>query len=166
MVTNQAYLFLIFVINGLLIGFISDVFRILRISFKTKDFVTYIQDIVFWLITGAIVLYSIFVFNNGEIRFYMFLGIAIGVILYIILFSKYIIEFNVQFIKILKNITHKLFDLLLVPITFIKKILKKIFFKPISFITINIEKFSTKFVKNISNKFKHSNRQKSAKILK
>lgn len=149
MVTNQAWLFLIFVINGLLIGFIFDVFRILRISFKTKDIVTYIQDILFWLITGAIVLYSIFVFNNGEIRFYMFLGIGIGVILYIILFSKYIIEFTVQFIKILKIIIHKLLNIILVPITFIKKLFKKIFFKPISFITINIEKLSTKLYKSI-----------------
>ena len=179
MVTNQAYLFLIFVINGLLIGFIFDVFRILRISFKTKDFVTYIQDIIFWLITGTIVLYSIFVFNNGEIRFYMFLGIGIGVILYIILFSKYIIKFTVQLIKILKNTIHKFLNIIFIPITFIKKLLKKIFFKPISFITINLEKFSTKILKNFSNKIKSknkllqkitilnkNNRQKSAKIMK
>ena len=152
MVTNQAYLFLIFVLNGLLIGFIFDIFRILRISFKTKDFVTYIQDILFWLITGAIVLYSIFVFNNGEIRFYMFLGMAIGVILYILLFSKYIIKFNVQLINIIKIIIHKFLNIILVPITFIKKLLKKIFFKPISFITINIEKFSTKIFQKLTKK--------------
>ena len=152
MVTNQAYLFLIFVLNGLLIGFIFDIFRILRISFKTKDFVTYIQDILFWLITGAIVLYSIFVFNNGEIRFYMFLGMVIGVILYILLFSKYIIKFNVQLINIIKIIIHKCLNIILVPITFIKKLLKKIFFKPISFITINIEKYSTKIFQKLKKK--------------
>ena len=166
MVTNQAYLFLIFVINGLLIGFIFDVFRILRISFKTKDFVTYIQDIIFWLITGTIVLYSIFVFNNGEIRFYMFLGIGIGVILYIILFSKYIIKFTVKLIKILKNIIHKFLNIIFIPITFIKKLLKKIFFKPISFITINLEKFSTKILKNFSNKLKIKNKESQNKVSK
>ena len=61
MITNQAYLFLIFVINGLLIGLLFDFFRILRLSFKTRDFVTYIEDIIFWIITGIIVLYSIFI---------------------------------------------------------------------------------------------------------
>ncbi|MBR3255322.1 MAG: spore cortex biosynthesis protein YabQ [Clostridia bacterium] len=157
MITNQAYLFLIFVINGLLIGFIFDIFRILRISFKTKDFVTYIQDIVFWLITGAIVLYSIFVFNNGEIRLYIFLGIAIGVILYMTLFSKYIIEFNVQLIKVLKTTLQSVLKVILIPISFMGKIIKKVFFKPISFITINLEKFSTKFVKKF---------QKNVKITK
>ena len=69
MITNQAYLFLIFVINGLLIGLLFDFFRILRLSFKTRDFVTYIEDIIFWIITGIIVLYSIFIFNNGEINY-------------------------------------------------------------------------------------------------
>ena len=75
MITNQAYLFLIFVINGLLIGLLFDFFRILRLSFKTRDFVTYIEDIIFWIITGIIVLYSIFIFNNGEIRFFRSSGL-------------------------------------------------------------------------------------------
>ena len=92
MITNQAYLFLIFIVNGLIIGFLFDLFRILRLSFKTKDFVTYLEDITFWILTGFIVLYSIFVFNNGEIRFYIFLGIALGVLLYMTIFSSSIIK--------------------------------------------------------------------------
>lgn len=47
---NQAYLFLIFILNGLLIGILFDFFRILRKSFKTPDFITYIQDICFWIL--------------------------------------------------------------------------------------------------------------------
>lgn len=72
MITNQAYLFLVFIINGLLIGLLFDIFRILRRAFKTSDFVTYIEDILFWILTGFSILYSIFVFNNGEIRLFMF----------------------------------------------------------------------------------------------
>ena len=45
MASNQAYLFLIFTINGILIGFLFDIFRILRKSFKTNDLITYIEDI-------------------------------------------------------------------------------------------------------------------------
>lgn len=51
MINNQAYLFLIFTINGILIGLLFDFFRILRRSFNTKDIITYIQDIVFWILT-------------------------------------------------------------------------------------------------------------------
>lgn len=164
MITNQAYLFLIFVINGLLIGFLFDIFRILRISFKTKDFVTYIEDILFWIITGIIVLYSVFVFNNGEIRFFIFLGIIIGIILYMTIFSTYIIKVNVSIIKILKKLFENTLKIIKIPFIYVGKITKKIFFKPISFITINIKKLTTKFVKNI--KFTKPMRQKNAKIVK
>ena len=54
MVANQANLFLIFTINGILIGLLFDIFRILRKSFKTPDIITYIEDFFFWLITGLI----------------------------------------------------------------------------------------------------------------
>ena len=54
MITNQAYIFIIFVIVGIIVGIIFDFFRILRKSFKTKDFVTYIEDIVFCILTGLI----------------------------------------------------------------------------------------------------------------
>ena len=75
MVTNQIYLFLIFIVNGILIGLLFDFFRISRKVFKTSDKVTYVEDVLFWILTGFIVLYSIFVFNNGELRLFMFLGI-------------------------------------------------------------------------------------------
>lgn len=145
MVTNQAYLFLIFVINGIIIGLIFDFFRILRISFKTKDFVTYIEDIMFWILAGTILLYSIFVFNNGEIRLFMFLGVIIGIVLYILLISKYIIKVNVFLIKIIKNI-------LKIPIKIIEKIIKKMFFRPISFIVVNLGKISANTFKKIKEK--------------
>ena len=164
MITNQAYLFLIFVINGLIIGFLFDIFRILRISFKTKDFVTYIEDILFWIITGVIVLYSVFVFNNGEIRFFIFLGIIIGIILYMTIFSTYIIKFNVGVINFIKKIFNGVFRVLKIPFVYIGKIIKKLLFRPVSFITINIKKFTTKFVKNI--KITKLMRQKNTKIVK
>ena len=77
MVSNQAYLFLIFTVNGILIGLLFDFFRIARKVFYTNDFVTYIQDILFWILAGSMMLYSIFVFNNGEIRLFMFLGVIL-----------------------------------------------------------------------------------------
>lgn len=111
MVTNQSYLFLIFTLNGIIIGLLFDFFRILRISFKTPNFITYIEDIIFWIITGILILYSIFTFNNGEIRLYIFLGIIIGIVLYILLISSFIIKSNVFVIKALKNITRNIINI-------------------------------------------------------
>ena len=149
MVTNQAYLFSIFIANGFIIGILFDFFRILRKVFKTSDFITYIEDLLFWILTGSIMLYSIFVFNNGEIRLFMFLAIIIGVIIYMILLSSHVIKVNVMIINILKKILLKIFDVIVIPLKFICKIIKKIFLRPISFIIINIRKNSTNLSQNI-----------------
>ena len=149
MVTNQAYLFLIFIVNGVIIGILFDFFRILRKSFKTSDVITYFEDLLFWILTGIIILYSIFTFNNGEIRLFIFLAIAIGVITYMLLFSSYVIKVNVLIIKFLKNIIIKIFNFLSIPFKFIYKFTKKIFFKPVSFIIINIRKNSTNLFKKV-----------------
>lgn len=72
--SNQAYIFLVFILTGIIIGLIFDVFRAVRKSFKINDFFTYIQDIIFWLLVGSIIMYVIFKFNYGEIRAYMLFG--------------------------------------------------------------------------------------------
>lgn len=91
MAQNQAYLLLVFTLTGVVIGLLFDFFRILRKSIKTPNFATYIEDILFWILTGFIILYNIWYFNDGEIRIYMFLGIIIGVLIYMSTLSKPII---------------------------------------------------------------------------
>ncbi|MBO5478942.1 MAG: spore cortex biosynthesis protein YabQ [Clostridia bacterium] len=81
---NQAYTFLVFIINGIIIGFLFDCFRILRKSFKTSDIITYIEDILFWIITGIVTLYFIFFYNNRRNTFlYFFRNYSRNLILYI-----------------------------------------------------------------------------------
>lgn len=149
MVINQAYLFLIFSINGILIGILFDIFRILRRSFKTKDIVTYIEDIIFWILTGLLILYSIFTFSNGELRLYMFIGIFIGCILYMLLLSKYFININVKIVLFIKKVLTKILLVLIIPFKIIFKFLRKILFKPIHFVTINTKKILIHKLKNI-----------------
>ena len=155
MASNQAYLFLIFTINGILIGFLFDIFRILRKSFKTNDLVTYIEDIIFWILTGIIILFSMCKFCDGELRGFTIIGIAMGVILYMLTISTYIIKVSVFIIYILKTVISKTINIIIYPFKLIFNIMKKIIFKPISIICINIRKkvFETtnKIYKNIKN---------------
>ena len=87
--TEQLTNFIYFIITGMALSVFFDIFRILRKSFKTPDIITNIEDVVFGIVTGAIILSSIFLFNNGELRLYLFIGIGIGIILYMIFISKY-----------------------------------------------------------------------------
>ena len=143
MVTNQAHLFLIFIINGILIGLLFDMFRISRKVIKTSNFITYIEDILFWILTGIIILYSIFVFNNGQLRFYMFLGIILGAICYLLFISSYVIKINVKIINII-----------FMPIKFIINLFRRIFMRPVTFLFINTRKIFTNFYCKIHNLIK------------
>jgi len=154
MVLKQANIFLVFIFDGILIGILFDIFRVLRKNFRTPDIVTYIEDILFWILTGIILLYSIFIAADGEIRFYMFLATFCGCIFYILLFSKTFIKVASKILRILTNLFSKIFKLFSNFITLIIKIIKKIFIRPIQFIVINIKKitFFSKKRKDFKNK--------------
>ena len=145
-VYNQLFCLLIFILTGIVIGILFDIFRILRKSFKTTDFITYLEDIIFWILTGCIMLFSIFIFNNGEIRSYVFIGIAIGIILYMLVISRFFIRISVNIIKFIKRI-------LSYPIKLIKKVVTKIILKPTLKILKNIHDLT-------KNKPKHINKHK------
>ena len=145
MIQNQAYTFMLFIINGISIGILFDIFRITRKTFKTCDFITYIQDTIFWILSGILTLYFIFIFNNGEIRLYIFLGIILGIVLYMLSISKYFIKINTFILEKIKKVV----EIILLPI---RKILRILLFRPISFIFINFNKifkhiFTKKLIK-------------------
>lgn len=162
MLINQTSLFLIFTIDGVLIGIIFDIFRILRKTIKTSDFVTYIEDFLFWIITSSILFYSIFTYNNGELRFFMFLAVILGFAVYLCTISSYLIKINVKIINAIKRILYKLFEIIYKPLIKTFKILKKIIFKPILFVIINIRKN----MKNIKNRLKDKKSSKDTCAIK
>lgn len=132
---EQLINYIYFIITGMILSIVFDIFRILRRSFKTSDIVTNIEDVIFGIIIGIIILSSIFLFNNGELRLYIFIGIGVGIIFYMLFISKYFIKLNVAIINFLK----KLIILITKPFIILLKFIKKLFFKPISFVIINIK---------------------------
>ncbi len=101
---TQINTLLAFFIAGVCIGIIFDFFRIIRKSFKTPDILTYIQDILFWILAGIILLFTIFTFTTGEIRIYMFIFLFFGLFIYFISISRHFIWINTQIIRGLKSI--------------------------------------------------------------
>ncbi len=134
---NQLYVFFVFILTGFLIGILFDIFRIIRKTFKSSDIVTYIQDSIFWILTGLLLLFCLFKFNNGELRLYIFIGIISGFSIYILVFSKLFISISMFVIKVIKKI---ITYIIIIPLKYISKILRKTIFKPITFCIINIRK--------------------------
>ena len=139
MAINQAYLFLIFTLNGVFIGLLFDFFRILRKTFKTLNLITYIEDIIFWILTGISIIFCMYKFSDGSIRLFMFLGLIFGIILYMLTLSKIIIKMFVNIINVIKTI-------IIIPL----KIIKRYLLKPIYKIYQKIKTFMTKIVYKVN----------------
>lgn len=161
MANSQAMLFLLFALDGVIIGILFDFFRILRRSFSTGSILTAIEDILFWVSSGIILLYSIFVYNNGAIRGYMFLGVLCGVTLYMITLSKLFIKVNVSILNFIKKIITIILKIINIPIRIVKNILTKTIFKPVSFIFAKSDNFVKKNIKKSINILKINNKAKN-----
>ena len=126
MIENQAFLFLVFSITGVILGILFDFFRAIRKTFKTSDFWTCIKDVIYSLIAGIIILYNIYFFNNGEIRIFMIIGIIMGALIYTLTLSSIFIKINsfiLQKAKFIINFISKIFKM---PIKITIKIVKKL----------------------------------------
>ncbi len=151
---EQLLCLIAFTATGIVIGVLFDIFRILRRSFKTADWLTTLQDILFWILAGFVILFSIFKFNNGEIRSYIFVGITLGVLIYILIFSKYIVQCSVILIKFIKK-------LISYPLNLILKILNFLLINPIKY---SAQKISTFFKKIFQNMTKIKKKKEKNKI--
>lgn len=101
---SQGQIFLLFFIIGIIIGGIFDFFRVIRKSFKTPDYITLIQDITFFILSGNILIYSIIKINNGEIRLFLFLAIFFGILIYFLTISNLYVIILLGIVKICKKI--------------------------------------------------------------
>lgn len=123
---TQGQIFILFFLLGIVIGSIYDIFRVIRKNFKTSDFVTQIEDIIFLIISGILILCFILKFCIGEIRFYVFIAIFLGILLYFLTISKaYVIILNI-IAKFCKKILSFFVNLIKIPYIFIKKHIKKL----------------------------------------
>lgn len=152
-ILEQLYSFFIFILVGFLVGLLFDMFRISRKTFKTSDIVTSIEDIAFWILAGLLVIFSLFKFNNGDIRIYIIISLIIGISIYMLVFSKVIINTLVKIITFIKNVISGIIKVLSYPINLIIKIFKFIF-KPIKKLRYNL----TNKVKNILKTKKSQNK--------
>ena len=153
MVINQGYLFLIFILNGILIGFLFDFFRILRKCFKTSNLITYIEDFIFWILTGISIIFFMYRFSDGNLRFYIFIGLGLGCLIYILLLSKIVTKIFMFIIKIIR----KIINLIYIPLKFIYNLINKFLIKKIQLLYIKMRNYLTKNIKKINYKEKFKN---------
>ena len=74
--------------SGVGMGIIFDGYRVVSSEFKFPRWSLSLLDLLYWIASAMIVFRMLYVSNNGEVRAYVFVGLAIGVVVYYWLFSK------------------------------------------------------------------------------
>ena len=129
--TGELFVFFCMVAVGMAEGFLFDIFRVFGKFVKKSFWVVGISDLIYWLSATLIFVASAEFLNSGELRFYLFLGVAVGLLLYYLLLSKLIITIFFRIIKLFLQIFKLILKILLTPTHFLYKILLERFFRKI-----------------------------------
>lgn len=94
MIGRSLKLFLIMMAAGGVIALLFDFFRAVRkatrTAYKEISYAVHIEDVLFALLAFAIFILTVVVFNDGEIRGYMIIGLVCGILAYWALISPVI----------------------------------------------------------------------------
>lgn len=113
-------------VGGLAIGGVFDGFRIFRRNFRIGASLVWLQDILMWTVILTVVYITLFITNNAELRGYEFVGFGLGVVLYMVAFSRTVIKSFTAVITFVKKILSAVVYALMFPIRLIVKPAKAI----------------------------------------
>lgn len=110
-INKQLMLILLSLISGLIIGVMFDIYRLIRGIESPNKVITFIEDILFWVLNALVVFIFLFLYDYAYIGFYVYLCIIAGLGIYLKFLSRFLIKvlfriFNAigKSLRILKNI--------------------------------------------------------------
>ena len=81
-IAEQTYAFVMTILAGGVMGLLFDSYRVVRALFAPKQLAAAMTDLLYWIVVTPIVFAMLLAGNWGELRFYVLLGLAIGLVLY------------------------------------------------------------------------------------
>lgn len=121
----QLYVFVLCCIFGVILAILFDIFRIKRRIVHTSVFLTFIEDMLFWVLASLLFFILILRFYNGEFRVFMVVGIVIGAMAYFGTLSKLFVSVCVVIVRFLTKFFKNIICIVLLPLKFILKLFNK-----------------------------------------
>lgn len=115
---DQFYYFALTILIGMVSGFCYDLYKVTRGTLRLRRVGTALGDILFWVVLTGVVFILLLIGNWGEVRLYVFLGLALGAILYLNFFSRC----TTSLIQLFFRTLYKLWGLLLAFLSLVWKI--------------------------------------------
>lgn len=105
---------------GSLFGVMFDTYQRFLDRPNRKSWIVFINDLLFWVIQALMIFYILFLVNNGELRFYIFVALLCG-------FAAYQSLFKNIYLKILEVIIRSVISLY----QFIRRAFQLLIYKPV-----------------------------------
>ena len=112
---------------GLELAVFYDAFLICRNVIKHKTFIVYLEDFFYWLVCAFFVFENLYEIGDGYIRWYMALGVGIGMLFYKLTLSKWLVKGCSFLLNQLKRICTKILKVFLKPFFKLGRGIKRIF---------------------------------------
>ena len=146
-VNAQLIQFFACIISGAAIGVLYNLFAAIRTGFSLKRVATFFMDFVFWN-AGTVVFFCILNIScSGEITWYGFAGVLLGLVLYLASISKAVYPLLLGLVKLIKKLLLFCLRVLLKPLYKMAKAFCRLF-RPVKKLAQNTRKKATNFVKN------------------
>ncbi|WP_246096658.1 spore cortex biosynthesis protein YabQ [Paenibacillus sinopodophylli] len=121
----------VMLLSGLGMGTVFDGYRVVTNELKFPRWWLPVLDVMYWTAAALVVFRVLYASNNGEVRAYVFIGLAIGIIIYYFLLSRVVIavvKWLIGAVRKLINFVLKCLDILVVkPLKLFYKVLLVIF---------------------------------------
>ena len=88
--------------GGIVIGILFDFYRALRLNYKIVRRISILFDVIFWFLITIVIFTTVNILEGFDLRYYHFVALFLGFILYYNTISKYIL---ITFNKIISFIT-------------------------------------------------------------
>lgn len=111
---------------GLELAVCYDALSILRNVLKHKNIFVYIEDFIYWMFCAVFVFEHLYEIGDGHIRWYMALGIGIGMLAYKLTVSSYLVKGISFLLNKLLWIIRKLLVVILTPFRLLGRKFKKL----------------------------------------
>lgn len=116
---SQEYMLTVSVMGGMFLGFIWDIYRLIRHYGKLNGLGTVIGDILYWIISIKIGTRLILDISYGNVRFFILVGFLAGALLYFFGISRYILKLFIIIIDSIIIVFKTAIHLLIAPFKFI-----------------------------------------------
>lgn len=105
--TQDITFFYATIYGGIIIGLLFDIYRAFKANFKAIRYCYFCFDALFWSLTTIIIFITINAIESFELRYYHFVALFIGFILYYNTISKFILTIMNKIISLITNLFKK-----------------------------------------------------------